>query len=265
MGVINVTPDSFSDGGRWSSVGEAVDAGLRLFSAGADVVDVGGESTRPSGTVYGGGRREITVEEELSRVLPVIEGLRRRTAAPLSIDTRKGAVAKAAVRAGAVVVNDVSGGTFDPELLLECGRSPVELILMHTRGTPEQMQELAQYGDVVGDVTAELGARVAAAEAAGVPRERIWIDPGLGFAKTAEHSRTLLARLGELRSLGHPIVVGASRKSFLGTSRPPAERLPESLAAAIWAAQHGATMVRVHDVDETVRALALVGAVAGTA
>jgi dihydropteroate synthase len=263
MGVINVTPDSFSDGGRLGSVEEAVEAGLRLFAEGADVVDVGGESTRPSGKVYGGGSREITIEEELRRVLPVIEGLRRGTKSPLSIDTRKAPVAHEAIAAGASFVNDISGGLFDPEILSECARTSVELILMHSRGTPEDMQERVGYQNVVNDVASELRERVVAAERAGVATERIWIDPGLGFAKTTEQSRLLLSHLDELLALGHRVVVGASRKSFLGSTKPPAERLPESLTAAILAAQAGASMVRVHDVAETVRALSVLEAVGG--
>jgi dihydropteroate synthase len=263
MGVINVTPDSFSDGGRLGSVEQAVEAGLRLFAEGADIVDVGGESTRPSGKVYGGGLREISVEEELRRVLPVIEGLRRRTASPLSIDTRKAPVARAAIAAGASLVNDVSGGLFDPGILAECAQASVELILMHSRGTPEDMQERSGYGDVVADVASELRARVAAAEKAGVAADRLWIDPGLGFAKTAEQSRVLLSRLDELLALCRRIVVGASRKSFLGSALPPAERLPESLTAAVLAAQAGASMVRVHDVAETARALSVLDVIGG--
>ncbi len=263
MGVLNVTPDSFSDGGRLASVAEAIDAGLRLFAEGADVVDVGGESTRPSGVVYGQGKRELSIEEELGRVLPVVEGLRKRSDAPLSVDTRKGGVAGPAIAAGATMVNDVSGGTFDPQLLTVCARAEVPIVLMHMRGTPETMQTLTQYGDLIGDVKAELQQRVAAARAAGISEKRIWLDPGLGFAKTPEQSRLLLARLDELRALGFPLVAGTSRKSFLGAAGAPADRLPESLAAAVLAARAGCAMVRVHDVAQTVRALSVVGAVKG--
>jgi dihydropteroate synthase len=257
MGVLNVTPDSFSDGGRFASVDDAVEAALGLFEQGADVVDIGGESTRPSGDLYGPGKRELPVEEELGRVLPVIEGLRKRTEAPLSVDTRKGAVARAAIAAGASVVNDVSGGLFDAELLRAAAQAKVALVLMHMRGTPETMASQARYQDVVAEVKAELQERIDGAVAAGVSRGRIWIDPGLGFAKNADQSRELLARLGELGALGQPLVVGTSRKSFLGATASPAERLPESLAAAVLAAWSGAAMVRVHDVAETARALAV--------
>jgi dihydropteroate synthase len=261
MGVLNVTPDSFSDGGRLASAAQAIEAGLKLFAEGADVVDVGGESTRPAGELYGQGIRELSVNEELRRVVPVIEGLRKVCDAPISIDTRKAEVARAAIAAGASMVNDVSAGVFDAGLLAVCAQAKVDVVLMHMRGTPETMQSLAHYGDVMAEVKAELQERVGAALGAGVSPSRIWIDPGLGFAKDGVQSRELLARVAELVALEFPVVVGTSRKAFLGATRPPAERLPESLAAAVLAARAGCAMVRVHDVPQTARALSVVDVV----
>lgn len=263
FGVLNVTPDSFSDGGRHLDPNAAVARGLRLLADGADVLDIGGESTRPSGEIYGAGRRQVSFAEELARVMPVVDALRRATDRPLSIDTRKSRVAVAAIKAGVRYVNDVSGGTFDPELLAVVADSDADLVLMHTRGTPETMAELTSYGDVVSEVCAELLGRVDAALAAGVRRERIWIDPGFGFAKTPAQSRRLLSGLGALVALGLPVLAGASRKSMLGSAHPPESRVPESLAAALWAAQAGARGLRVHDVEPTVRALRLWAEVAG--
>jgi dihydropteroate synthase len=253
--VVNVTPDSFSDGGRFFDREAAVQRGLQAAAEGADVLDLGGESTRPSGATYGQGPREVSADEELDRVIPVIERLRAETACPLSIDTRKSKVAEAALKAGVGFVNDVSGGTFDPEILKVAATSGAPLILMHMRGTPETMASLTDYADVVGEVRRELAERVKAALQAGVAREKLWVDPGLGFAKTPEQSRVLLRELPALKALGLPILVGPSRKSVLGSDRPPSDRLPESLAAAVLAVLGGASAVRVHDVEPTVRAL----------
>ncbi len=253
--VINVTPDSFSDGGKFLDTEAAVRHALKAVAEGADVLDIGGESTRPSGRIYGEGRREISADDELYRVLPVIERLRAETDKPISIDTRKSKVAAAALKAGARYVNDVSAGTFDPEILRVAADLGAELVLMHSRGTPETMASHAVYEDLVGEVRKELLERVAAAIDAGVRRERIWLDPGFGFAKTPEQSRMLLRRLPALASLGFPVLVGPSRKSMLGSERTPSERLPESLAAAVLSVQGGAAGLRVHDVEATVRAL----------
>jgi dihydropteroate synthase len=256
FGVVNVTPDSFSDGGLFLEAQAAVEHGCRLVAEGADALDVGGESTRPSGNVYGAGPRETPLQEELSRVIPVIRALRRKVSVPISIDTRKASVAEAALEAGATLVNDVSGGTFDPGLLPLVARREVPVILMHMRGTPETMASLAVYGDVRREVAAELSERVVAARAAGVAAERIAVDPGLGFAKTTEHSLTLLGGFEAVRKLGHPVMIGASRKSFLARPGvPPRERLAESVAAALGAVLGGARLLRVHDVAPTVRAL----------
>ncbi|MHB1843599.1 MAG: dihydropteroate synthase [Deltaproteobacteria bacterium] len=262
FGVLNVTPDSFSDGGQFVDLGAAVAQGLRLAREGADALDVGGESTRPSGSTYGAGPREVSVDEELGRIVPVVTELRRRLPdLPISIDTRKAAVAEAALDAGADVVNDVSGGAFDPALLPLCARRGCAVVLMHSRGTPETMAGLASYGDVASEVAGELRSRLEAARAAGVARERIVLDPGLGFAKSPAQSRRLLRELNDVVSLGQPVLVGTSRKSFLGAEGPPGERLFESVGAALFAVLRGAALLRVHDVGPTARALRTVWAV----
>ncbi len=258
VGILNVTPDSFSDGGQYLDVLAAVEHGCRMVAEGADAVDIGGESTRPSGATYGVGRREVPISEEIARVVPVARALRRRVTVPISIDTRKAAVAEAALDAGADWINDVSGGTFDPEMLRLVARRRVPVVLMHMRGTPETMASLATYRDVGAEVAAELSARLQAALAAGVSPDCIALDPGLGFAKTPEQNRTILADLSAVAALGRPIMVGASRKSFLDRGQaagPPRERLAASLAAAVAAVRGGARLVRVHDVAETVAAL----------
>ncbi len=208
MGIVNATPDSFSDGGRFLEPEAAIAHALRLAEEGADLVDVGGESTRPGAT-------PVPAEEELRRVLPVISGLRARGfALPLSIDTFKGAVARAAVAAGADLVNDVTGLS-DPDLAAAVAEAGVPVVLQHTRGTPADMASRAIYADVAAEVAAELEQALARADAAGIPRERTILDPGIGFAKTAEQNVELLARIGELRRLGRPLLVGASRKRFI--------------------------------------------------
>jgi dihydropteroate synthase len=244
MGIVNTTPDSFSDGGRWVEPGAAVEHGIALFAEGAAVVDVGGESTRP-------GAAPVAAAEELRRVLPVVEAL-----APhgrVSIDTMKPEVAEAAVRAGATLVNDVSGSQ---ELAAVAAEHGVGWVCMHMQGTPRTMQKRPHYDDVVGEVRAWLVQRADAARRAGV--EEIWIDPGIGFGKTKQHNRTLLAHLDVLVDTGYPVLVGTSRKSFLGGSVE--ERLEASVASAVWSVLHGAAMVRVHDVAPTVAALAVVSA-----
>ncbi len=243
VGVLNVTPDSFSDGGRFLDPGAAVEHALRMASEGADLVDVGGESTRP-------GAPRVPEEEELARVIPVLQALARsRFPVPVSIDTSKAAVARAALDAGASLVNDVRA-LADPEMARVVAGSGAPVVLMHMRGTPGDMRERATYHDLVAEVRAELAAAMARAEAAGVARERIVLDPGIGFAKTAGQSVEILARLPELLSLGRPLLVGPSRKSFIGalTGAPPEERLPGTLAAVAAAVLGGATFIRVHDV-----------------
>ncbi|HXV93923.1 MAG TPA: dihydropteroate synthase [Pseudonocardia sp.] len=257
VGVLNVTPDSFSDGGRYVDRGHAVAHGVAMRDAGADLVDVGGESTRP-----GAARVEAEVERE--RVLPVIrelvaEGVR------VSVDTTRATVAEAAVEAGATVVNDVSGGLADPAMARVVAEARVPWILMHWRGHSDRMNELAGYEDVIGEVRAELVARVDAAVLAGVDPGRIVLDPGLGFAKTAAHNWALLRRLDVLTALGFPVLVGASRKRFLGqllaaadgTPRPPAGRDVATAAVTALVAHAGAWGVRVHDVDSSMDAVAV--------
>jgi dihydropteroate synthase len=243
MGVVNATPDSFSDGGRFLEADAAVARALALAEEGADLVDVGGESTRPGAAL-------VAASEEIRRVVPVIERLRARGfPLPISVDTSKAAVARAALRAGADLVNDVRA-LADPELAAAVAEAGVPAVLMHMRGTPGDMASRAVYADVVQDVIAELAAAVARAEAAGVARERTIVDPGIGFAKTAVQNLELLRRLPELRALGRPILVGPSRKSFIGriTGAPAAERLPGTLAAVTAAVLAGVEWVRVHDV-----------------
>lgn len=263
MGVVNVTPDSFSDGGLWLEPERAVEHALTLLGEGAELIDLGAESTRPGGGVYGAGAREVSASEEADRLLPVLELLRRETEAPLSVDTRKGEVARQVLAAGADLINDVSA-VADPELGRAVARAGCPLVLMHSRGELATMQVDVRFGDLLGEVTAELAATRARAEALGVSPEQVIVDPGLGFGKTAAQNLTLLRRLDALDELGRPVLVGASRKSFLGavTGAPAAERLPESLAAAAWAAAHRAAIVRVHDVAQTVRFLDVYEAIA---
>ncbi len=243
MGVLNVTPDSFSDGGQHADAEAAVSHAQRLAAEGADLVDIGGESTRP-------GAPAVPEDEEIARVVPVIERLRAlRFTLPISVDTRKATVAREAIRAGAAMVNDVQA-LADPKVAEVVAEAGVPVVLMHTRGTPEDMQSRALYRDVVAEVMQELLEALARARAAGIPPDRTILDPGLGFAKTADHNLTLLKRLGELRRLGRPMLVGSSRKSFIGkvTGASVGDRLPGTLAAVTACVLAGAEFVRVHDV-----------------
>jgi len=268
MGVLNLTPDSFSDGGRWPEPERALARAIEMLEQGADLLDLGAESTRPGGGVYGAGAAPVGADEELGRLLPVLEPLRARTAAPLSVDTRKAAVARAALAAGADLINDVSA-LGDPGMGAVVAAAGCPLILMHSRGELRTMQTEIRYERLLPEVSADLAAALARAEAAGVARDQCLLDPGIGFGKTYAHNLALLRRLDELAALGRPLVVGASRKSFLGhlTGEPPARRLPGSLAAVAWAAARGAAVVRVHDVAETVQFLKVWDAIleAGTA
>ncbi len=244
MGILNITPDSFSDGGAHLDVDRAVAAGLRMVAEGADILDIGGESTRP-------GAESVGPDEELRRVLPVIEKLAALTPALLSIDTYKAIVGREAAARGASIINDISGLLYDPELAKVAADTGTALILMHTRGRSHEMYELAVYDDVVAEVRAELETAVARATSAGVARERIVLDPGFGFAKRAGHSYSLLARLPELASLGLPILSGPSRKSFLKEplgERPPAEREWGTAAAVSASVFGGAHILRAHNV-----------------
>lgn len=253
MGVVNVTPDSFSDGGRFLDPDAAVAHGERLVAEGAGLLDVGGESTRPGAAAVG-------IAEEIDRVVPVIERLSARVAVPISVDTSKAAVALAAIRAGAALVNDVQG-LRDPAVAAVVAAENVPVVLMHMRGTPADMAAHAAYRDVVGEVIQELSEALARAAAAGIPAERVILDPGLGFAKTAEHNLLLLKRLAVLRSLGRPLLVGPSRKSFIGkvTGAAVEDRLPGTLAAVAACVLAGVEFVRVHDVAAA-RQAALVAA-----
>ncbi len=257
VGILNVTPDSFSDGGAYFDLDAAVAQGVRLWKEGAHWVDVGGESTRP-------GAAPVGVEEELARTLPVVEGLVARDVR-VSIDTRTPAVARAALAAGADVVNDV-GGLRAPGMVEAVAEAGAGAVIMHMRGTPEDMSRRTHYADLVSDVREFLSQRLARARAAGI--ERIWLDPGIGFAKTAEDNVVLLRRLSELGDLGAPLYVGASRKSFIGAItgvRDPLDRLGGSLGAALAAAGSGASVLRVHDVAATRQALEVMMAIHGDA
>ncbi len=256
MGVINVTPDSFSDGGEFADVDRAVEHGLALLREGADLLDVGGESTRP-------GAERVSPDEERRRVEPVVAAL-AAAGATVSIDTMRASTAAAAIAAGASVVNDVSGGQADPDLPSLVADAGVSYVVMHWRGHSDRMQQHADYDDVVSEVCDELAKRLNAVVAAGVAAEQTILDPGLGFAKRAEHNWTLLANLDRLRSLGRPLLIGASRKSFLGTllsegdPRPAVDRDDASAALTVFAATAGAWAVRVHAVRASADAVRVV-------
>jgi len=244
MGVLNATPDSFSDGGLHADPSRAAAAAVRMVEAGAAILDIGAESTRPGATA-------VPADEERARLLPVLRAVRAAVRVPISVDTRKAAVARAALDAGADVVNDVSAGTFDPAMLPTCAAAGVPVVLMHMQGTPATMQRDPRYGDVVAEVAGFLAGRAAAAERAGVAHAAIVVDPGIGFGKTTEHNCLLLARLDLVAALGYPVLVGVSRKGFVGAllgGRPPGERLLGTAAAVAMAVAGGARIVRVHDV-----------------
>jgi dihydropteroate synthase len=255
MGVVNVTPDSFSDGGLYLDPAAAIAHGEELLVAGAEILDVGGESTRP-------GAEPVSEDEELRRVLPVIEGL---AGATVSVDTSKAAVAVAALDAGATIVNDVTALRGDPEMAALCAEREATVVLMHMLGEPRTMQDEAVYGDVIAEVKTFLAARIEFALAAGIAEQRIWVDPGIGFGKTAAHNHELLRRLHELVELGRPVVIGTSRKSFIGRVDGSAagERLGGTIASSVLAAAAGADVVRVHDVAEVRQALTVAAAIHG--
>ena len=256
MGIINVTPDSFYDGGRRLDPDRAVADGIGLVEAGADVIDIGGESTRP-------GARPVSLEEELQRVLPVIRGLRRTVNVPISIDTYKAQVARAALSEGADIVNDISALRFDPQMAVLVAAEKVPVVLMHMQGTPQTMQAEPCYNNVLREVQDFLTTQVHFAVGAGVERENIIIDPGIGFGKTLDHNLSLLGGLPALAALGQPLLVGTSRKAFIGKilGLEPDERLEGSLAAAIAAVFGGAQIIRVHDVKETFKAIRVADAI----
>jgi dihydropteroate synthase len=256
MGIVNVTPDSFSDGGEFLDADRAIGHGRELAAEGADVLDIGGESTRP-------GAEAVDAAEELRRVAPVVEALVADGGPALSIDTSKVAVAEAALDAGAATVNDVTALRADPELAGLCADRRCEVVLMHMLGDPRTMQEDPTYDDVVDDVKAFLAERIEFATAAGIDEDRIWIDPGIGFGKTVEHNLELHRRLGELAELGRPIAFGSSRKSFIGklTGAPVDQRLGGTIASNVIAFANGARMLRVHEVGPMRQALEIADAI----
>ena len=255
MGIVNVTPDSFSEDGEFFNHEKAIEHGMDLIRQGADVLDIGGESTRP-------GAGEVPLEEELRRVMPVVEGL--AGVAPVSIDTTKAEVARQAIAAGAQIVNDVTALRGDPDMAGVCARSGVEVILMHMLGTPRTMQVDPRYKDVVAEVTEFLAVQAGLAEAAGIAREKLWIDPGIGFGKTVDHNLALLGATRTLSAMGLPVLVGPSRKTFIGRlsgDAPENRRLGGTIAACLAAMEGGAAMVRVHDVAPVVQAVRVATAI----
>ncbi len=258
MGVVNTTPDSFSDGGQFLDLNAAIQHGLRLSDEGAKILDIGGESTRP-------GAEPVSVEDELARVVPVIEGLAAKTDTALSIDTRKPEVARAAIAAGATIWNDVSALTYAPDSLETAADLSCDIVLMHAQGDPKTMQDHPHYDDVVEEVYAFLAARMEACMKAGVAQEQVIVDPGIGFGKTLAHNLALLANLGRFADLSRPVLLGASRKRFIAAldrDGPAAERLGGSLAAVIAGWRAGASIFRVHDVAATRQALNVADAIA---
>jgi dihydropteroate synthase len=257
MGILNVTPDSFYDGGRYTQAEVAVQRALQMVQDGADIVDIGGESTRP-------GSQPVPEEEELRRVLPVIQAVRERADVPISIDTTKSCVAVRALQAGACMVNDISGLGFDPHMAEVVARHGALCCIMHIQGTPQTMQQNPQYEDVVRDISRYFEERLALAERTGIPRENIWLDPGIGFGKTVQHNLEILRRLREFTAFGLPILIGTSRKSFIGKilgDLPPEERLEGTAATVAIAIMNGANAVRVHDVREMARVARMTDAV----
>jgi dihydropteroate synthase len=271
MAILNVTPDSFSDGGRFASAEAAAEEGARYVDLGAAIIDIGGESTRPKGNAYGEGAREISAEEEEGRVLPVLSSLRRkRPSIPISVDTRRLSVARAALDAGADIVNVVTGLDVPADLLELVANRSVAIVLNHCRGTPSTTFEESSFQNVTEEVAVDLKRARARAISSGISENKIFLDPGFGFGKTPEQNFALLGALDRLAPPGVPLVVGASRKAFLGTiaSRPASDRLPESLAAialAAAAATARPVLVRVHDIAETVRFLAVLAGASGDA
>jgi dihydropteroate synthase len=256
MGVLNVTPDSFSDGDRFFELEEAVEQGLKLAEEGADIIDVGGESTRP-------GSEPVAIEEELRRVIPVIEELAKRIKTPVSIDTYKSRVAKEALDSGASMVNDITGLRFDPEIKKVVAKYDVPVVLMHIQGTPKNMQESPKYENLLEDVKSYLSQSISIAEKAGIGEDKIIIDPGIGFGKTLNDNLMILKNLVEFKNLGRPVMIGVSRKSFIGKilDLPTDERLEGSLASMAVAIMNGANILRVHDVKESKRVAKLVDAI----
>ncbi|HEY9692473.1 MAG TPA: dihydropteroate synthase [Oculatellaceae cyanobacterium] len=246
MGVLNVTPDSFSDGGQFNTVAAAVAQANYLVASGADIIDIGGQSTKP-------GAKEVSIVEELNRVLPVVQAIRPGLTVPISIDTTRSVVANAAVKAGADIVNDISAGTFDPDMLSVVASLGVPIVLMHIRGTPEIMQKFTEYSDLIGEIYEFFENRIAVAIAAGIEKSKIIIDPGIGFAKNYQQNIELLINISKFRSLGCPVLIGVSRKSFIGhiLNQPePKQRVWGTAAACCGAIANSADILRVHDLPE---------------
>lgn len=257
MGILNVTPDSFSDGGEFDAVESAVERAKQMIEDGAAIIDIGGESSRP-------GAEPVSAEEERQRVVPVIEAIRKVSQIAISIDTCKVEVAKAALETGADIINDISALRFDPKMADLAAQSKAPVVLMHMLGTPRTMQENPQYGDVVNEINVLFDERIAFAVSRGIARDKLILDPGIGFGKRPIDNVTILSRLKEFHRHNLPLLVGASRKSFIGvldSGAPVDHRLGGSLAAAVWAAINGAAIIRVHDVRETVQALSVLKAV----
>jgi dihydropteroate synthase len=261
MGILNVTPDSFSDGGEYLDPQRAVERGLAMAADGADFIDVGGESSRPRGAAYGRGAEPVTAEEEARRVVPVIRDLVRQTDVPVSIDTTKSEVAREALEAGATIVNDISGFAFDSQMPGVIAGAGASVVLMHMRGTPGTMQQQTAYTDLFGEIRDALGAAVAKARKAGIAQ--IIVDPGIGFAKVLKDNLRLLAGAKEFASLGCPVLVGPSRKAFIGEllGLPVGDRVEGTVGASVAAALFGAHIVRVHDVKPVRRALMIADAI----
>jgi dihydropteroate synthase len=257
MGVLNVTPDSFSDGGRFFGVEAAVEQARKMVEAGADLIDIGGESTKP-------GAAPVAAQEQIGRIIPVLKGVAGRLPVLFSVDTTKAAVARAALEHGAQIINDISAGRDDPEMLPLAASAGVPVVLMHMQGQPATMQVRPHYDDVVSEVSQFLRDRAAAAEAAGVAAGRILLDPGIGFGKTAEHNLTLLRDLGQFPQLGKPLVLGVSRKAFIGRitgESEPSQRVFGTAASVAWCVANGAAIVRVHDVEPMVKVVRTIQAI----
>ena len=260
MGIVNVTPDSFSDGGRFRDPGAAIRQALQLVEEGADILDVGGESTRP-------GAKPVSLDEELRRVIPVVRGIAAETAVPISIDTTKAEAARQAVDAGAVIVNDISGLTFDPQMSAVCRDTGAGVICMHMQGTPQTMQDNPVYDDVVSEICTFFEERLAALNEQGIPRDRIVLDPGIGFGKSAEHNVQILSNITRFRALGRPVLIGHSRKRFLGKvlGRPVEERTFGTLGVSLALAEQDVDIIRLHDVRPMHDALLAFQAIRGRA
>ena len=256
MGVLNITPDSFSDGGRWLETAPAVEHALAMVAEGADLLDLGAESTRPGGGVYGSGGGRVSASEELDRLLPVLEAIQQEVEVPISVDTRKGAVARQALAAGADLINDV-GGLSDPEMVAAVATSGTPIVAMHSRGDLATMQRGIRFDNVIEEVRSELQEVLGTAIAGGISKDQIILDPGIGFGKSLRHNLQLLGEIERLQVLERPLLIGASRKSFISGVReaPPEDRLGGSLAAAAWSVRQEAAILRVHDVAATIQFL----------